>query len=459
MYTVPNQFSCDLRVCCVRNGFTNPTDYVNSEGVERKKNYGGFFFKELLPFRTLDFGNFPGNQKKFKHVNRAQALNIYLNFKFVREVLDSNTDKDGSISVFNLIKGICEGVNKAMGGINNLEPIINEFTNTLSIIDTTPIPGRVKSYSKLSKKYKLNLFGYNGNTSNFVRKLNIKTAITPKYATMITVGATAGGSIKGTDATSFSKWNKGIEDKFKPELVSGDIESNSFPADPVSNYTEKFLKEKYKGILCTTTNTPWDSFKWNKPLDDSTIDQNLSIVSEFFKYAIARKNQISTGKSVSGGIGFIPFKISISVDGISGVKIYNVLRMDSSFLPSVYGDALNFIVTGISHKLSNNDWETSIEVTVMPKSDILGGKIDNYDYLWTEEVSASLSKKFSQIMQSNSAPTYTENVPSGSGTGNGKKTLGTGGSKADDNLAKGAYADETELNNAIKKGLDIINNL
>jgi len=455
MYTIPNQFSCDLRVCCVRNYFINPTDYENSEGVQLYRSQGSFFFGELEPFRTLDYDTPPGNQKKFKHVNRAQALNIYLNFKFVREVLDSNTDKDGSVSVFNLIKGICEGVNTAMGGINNLEPIINEFTNTLSIIDTTPIPGRVKSYSKLSDKYKLNLFGYNGNTSNFVRKLNIKTAITPKYATMITVGATAGGSIKGVDATSFSKWNKGIEDKFKPEIISGDIESVTFPAESVSNYTEKFLKERTKGILCTTKNTPFDSFKWKEPLDDSVIDQNLSIVSEFFKYAIARKNQLSEGKSVSGGIGFIPFKVNISVDGISGVKIYNVLRMDSSFLPSVYGDALNFIVTGISHKLSNNDWETDIEVTVMPKSDILGGKIDNYNYLWTEEVKTSLFgnyKSFTEILFSPS----TSNVSSGGGTGDGKGTLGTG---ATTEFAKNAYTDKTKLDIGIKAGLDKLNTL
>ena len=186
-------------------------------------------------------------------------------------------------------------------------------------------------------------------------------------------------------------------------------------------------------------------------MDDSVIDQNLSIVSEFFKYAIARKNQISEGKSVSGGIGFIPFKVNISVDGISGVKIYNVLRMDSSFLPSVYGDALNFIVTGISHKLSNNDWETDIEVTVMPKSDILGGKIDNYDYLWTPDVSVYLSSFFKKFLPS--SPTSSNNTQS-SATRNPEKAKGTTGTvgPTDDKskLAPGALT-TTEINQIISR--------
>ena len=62
---------------------------------------------------------------------------------------------------------------------------------------------------------------------------------------------------------------------------------------------------------------------------------------------------------------------SLTVDGISGVKIYNKIEVDTRFLPVNYGNTLNFIVTGVSHKLNNNDWETQIETTVMPKTEVL----------------------------------------------------------------------------------------
>jgi hypothetical protein len=56
------------------------------------------------------------------------------------------------------------------------------------------------------------------------------------------------------------------------------------------------------------------------------------------------------------------------MDGLSGIKIYNKLHVDTRFLPKAYGDALDLIVTGVSHKLQKNDWETDIEATVIPKT-------------------------------------------------------------------------------------------
>ena len=59
------------------------------------------------------------------------------------------------------------------------------------------------------------------------------------------------------------------------------------------------------------------------------------------------------------------------MDGISGVKIYNKLHVDTRFLPRAYGKELDLIVTGVSHRLSSNDWETDIEATVVPKTNQL----------------------------------------------------------------------------------------
>jgi len=99
--------------------------------------------------------------------------------------------------------------------------------------------------------------------------------------------------------------------------------------------------------------------------DDSTIAKNKAVAAEYFKayYPIAYRE-----KKFSGGtIGFIPFNIEFTVDGLSGIKIYNKLRIDTSFLPNGYPLTLDFIVTGIEHKLKDGDWETIIKVTLIPK--------------------------------------------------------------------------------------------
>jgi hypothetical protein len=115
-----------------------------------------------------------------------------------------------------------------------------------------------------------------------------------------------------------------------------------------------------------TTRYGFTGFYKSFKLSDNLIEKNISIVTEYYKWLIAKNSE---GKDVSGGtVGFIPFKLGLTLDGISGIKIYNVLRVNTEFLPKAYGKTVDLIVTGVSHRLNNNDWETSVEATVMPKT-------------------------------------------------------------------------------------------
>jgi hypothetical protein len=343
MYSLPNQISLDPRVCIVKN--------LNFES----KGGTVAVFKYLSIFKEVDNG-------KSTNDNAAYPLNIYLNFEFIKECLKA--DEKGNVSVYELISNICTGLNKALGGINNLEPIIDEEKNILRIIDTTPIPGYT---AQGVGSYKLQIYGYdktgNDYISNFVRKVDLKTAITPEFATMITVGATAGGYIKGTEATAFSKWNTGLIDRFKETFIpaTSTIATEEENKDePAKVYTEEFIDHGY------TTRYGFTGFYKNFKLSDNLIEKNISVVTEYYKWLIAKNSE---GKDVSGGtVGFIPFKLGLTLDGISGIKIYNVLRVNTEFLPKAYGKTVDLIVTGVSHRLNNNDWETSVEATVMPKT-------------------------------------------------------------------------------------------
>lgn len=342
MYHLPNQISLDPRVCVVRN-----------DQFQKRKNIHARVFRQLSPFRTKDKPNGGNNP------NTALIMGIYLNFNFIVSSLESNKDERGNVGLFGFLSSLCDGLNKALGGINNLEPIVDKNTNRLKIIDTTPIPGVAKLNSS---KYELQMYGYSPgtNNSNFVRNINLKTAITPEYATMVTVGATAGGYVKGTEATAFSKWNRGLTDRFNTELVNNIGSQTENEAE--KNYALKFLRELslcygFSGVRLPESAT--EIVGRDVKFKDEAIDNNISIVSEFYR-------SLQASKDAGNSIGFIPFKLSLTLDGISGIQIYNVLRIDSRFLPSNYGDTLNLIVTGITHKLSNNDWETELELTAMP---------------------------------------------------------------------------------------------
>ena len=351
MYSVPNQISLDPRVCIVRN-----SNFIGSGGAEVD------IYHQLLPFRAQDYvSNSP-------NLNKAYIMNIYLNFNFILDSLNSNADERGNVNLYNFIVSLCDGVSKALGGVNNLEPIVDETSNILKIVDTTPIPGVTQASPSA---YTLQLYGYDGvgagkSRSNFIRKVDLKTAITPEYATMITVGATAGGYVKGTEATAFSRWNAGLTDRFKEEILPSNPtsqKSNSGGVDEAEiNYVNKFL-DKYNGKHGIKGNL-YDGGSISKcELSSDIIDSNISIVTEYYKY------QQSQNKEGGGGtVGFIPFKLGLTMDGLAGIKIYNKLHVNTRFLPSNYGKTLDLIVTGVSHELNNNDWETQIEATVIPKT-------------------------------------------------------------------------------------------
>lgn len=382
MYSLPNQISLDPGVCLVRND----SFYVSKGTVTN-------ICSQLLPFKTVDYN------EDTTAPNAAYIMNIYLNFNFVIESLNSNSDERGDINLLGILNTICTGLNKSLGGINNLEPIVDEDSNTIKIIDTTPIPN-ITSPEDKNSSYTLQLYGYNHDArsnyvSNFIRKVDLKTAITPEYATMITVGATAGGYVKGTDATAFSRWNEGLTDRFKEKLIPGN--TNSIPEsgsidEAEINYVEKYLVNHYTSRYGWKGNL-MDGGIGSTEISTDIVQSNISVVTEYYKY-ITSKNQVG-----GGTIGFIPFKLGLTMDGISGMKIYNKIHVNTSFLPSNYGKTLDLIVTGVTHNLSNNDWETNIESTVIPKSQNLLDLNISYDVI--EE---SINKATNSVKQLSKNP-------------------------------------------------------
>ena len=102
---------------------------------------------------------------------------------------------------------------------------------------------------------------------------------------------------------------------------------------------------------------------------DSIINENLKVATEYFK---ATSSDLEKNPDSGGIIGFIPFKMSCILDGISGIKIYNELNVNTNFLPTKYTKTTKFIVTGVDHKLSNGDWETSLNLTLIPNASNIG---------------------------------------------------------------------------------------
>jgi len=343
MYTLPYQVSLDPRVCIVNAA----VEKVNS--------------KEFFP-----------NLINWKYISSDQTeaygwtMNIYINHaQIFSSVEDAKNDK-GEVNLFDFLNSLCTAINKAMGGINNLEPVYDEDTHTISIVDGSYTPQK-------DPGYQIELYGYNKTASTFVRNFNLKTEITNDFATMASIGSTAGGYTKGVENTMFSKWNKGLTDRWKEKISppkkaresGGDDEK-----DPARLYVEEFWRQRYSAWGYTLKNVE-DDLTWSisdkASVDDALIERNLSTVSEFYKYCQSKIQEVETTYS-SPTNGFVPISLGLTMDGISGIKIYNEINVDTRFLPQNYNDSLRFIIKGVNHKLSNSDWETNIETIVISQS-------------------------------------------------------------------------------------------
>ena len=311
----------------------------------------------------------------YSEVNKnryGKIMNVYFNMTYILNQLDSLKDTDtGKVSLYDLINCLCEGFNNATGNINQLYPSVDSDRNKIVIRDQTVCPDIKDLLDKQGKSTSLatfDVYGYYYNNSNnassagFIRDLSFQTTVSPNLATMITIGATSNGYIPGQDSTALSRMNAGLTDRFKKKV---NLEQTS----PLSASKESLFEDYKESILSYQSfvsqlggSTP----TWNQ----EAIDAFSNAASSFYEYDQAKQTLAnSTGtadsKSSPNG-GFLPFDLQLTLDGLSGMKIYQKYTIDTAFLPSNYPTSLNFLIKGITNTISNNEWTTTLESFAIP---------------------------------------------------------------------------------------------
>ncbi len=448
----PNQVSFNPKICLIKPQYTETINLSTSDDFTNKKtgvknNWNTL--AKLKDFFTIETGT---------NVLYGNIMDIYLNYDFISNTLQKNT-KNGEISIYKFLEDVCDNINSSLGGINKLEPIL-EDDNIVKIIDQNPIPGIETSETfkdRFGQTIPFEIYGFSpsGSTSNFVRDFGFKTKIGPELASMITIGATAQNkSTKNYDGTAFSKWNEGLQDAYAityddPEeqklQATGSNETYPLTKEQLVSMQQHFIaseedthwgifprrtkKTKIHGIEITgtkdveddpITNRDYSNVTWieyvrlvkqyiirelifnsktpkpeppdplsnylgwliqafagnqngvfkNKALYFYFNDDFYKIGKELFKAFInGINNEVYTkSQTPSNTVGFIPADLSLTIDGLSGVKIYNALSINQRFLPKQYPLALNFIITKVNHDISSNNWGTSLHTISVPKT-------------------------------------------------------------------------------------------
>lgn len=302
----------------------------------------------------------------------GHVMNTYINVKYVLQKVNEGNQNENGCSVFDLLKHICDGINKNLGGINKLEPILDDTTNIVYLIDQSPIAkdtleklGYTLNFDP-TKTAKFQIYGLNpltdgGYEGSFVKNFNIKTEISPKLATQLSIGAQAIGATVSENATGLQWFNSGITDRISPKKVDSlslSQEAESTGITTALNTKLENQKELAKSILDNVV---------SRTVTPSQLQQLISL-NKTFQGLLSTEISSKTQSPTPQGTGFIPINLSLTMDGLSGIKIYNTFAVNSKFLPPNYGDNLLFITTKLNHKIDSSGWESTLESLVIPSS-------------------------------------------------------------------------------------------
>lgn len=384
----PLQVSLDPRICYV----SKQIDQVYID--EKKKTYDLYFglYNTNNPFINSTVTNAIKGAKNVD-VYYGNIMNIYLESTFILKKIFELKDDKGNLALIDFLKALMSGINEGLGGINDFDVFIDETCNTIRIIDKNPLKYVSEVIKTLNSNYSTNIKKWNNNQNinpaensailllngyarseaGFISDFSLTTEITPEFATMITAGAAARGTVVGENNTALSKLNKGFSDRYKIAISNTTSSNSNTIAEWVTAKTEldKMTSDYYSYLILLASG---DVNKgWDKVFVESTdIDSNKNNLASIIQKAIQVDNLDEQWNGASApdeyqGTGFIPFNLSLTMNGLSGMKINQQFLMDTDFLPTNYPTTLKFLIKNLSHEISNNKWVTKIETYSIPK--------------------------------------------------------------------------------------------
>jgi predicted chitinase len=361
IYVLGRQISTDPGVCLFKVRFNTPSGFIQ-------------FANDADEFYAPSV-----NGNRYGYI-----MNSYFNIAWILKQMESLKNSDGKVPLFDLLKCLCDGWNTATGSFNKLSPVVDSETNEIKFVDEVILPDRKSFLDKLGKSTELAYFNVQGyyfdpsgsSTGGFIRNINFTTTVPPNLATMITVGATSNGYVVGQDATALSRINAGLTDRFKPEIDTEQALLNAAPSSGSILQDYKAQIDAFNVFITDLGSWVGQKYpKWNQ--EAITAFSNAAVT--FYEYDQAKQTQAAQAeKDASGSLknpnaaspngGFLPFDLSLTMDGLSGMKVYQKYTIDTTYLPSNYPNSLEFIIKSINNTIEGNQWITTLESMAIPRN-------------------------------------------------------------------------------------------
>ena len=272
-------------------------------------------------------------------------LNIHVTTGFLKAKLDEALDADGKLgkSMSDIMETVLEGINTALGGINDLGLTFNEEDEggTWYIIDRNNTPAETI--------VNMPVFTLAGIGSIFTN-IGISSKISNEIGSNIAIAAQGSTQNYSENVENILRWNPGVIDRLRPTKDTSDKVKEGAQAveDDKVERQEKWIE---------TLKTFFEDFN-GSGYDEDDMQTAKTMHAEWTVENVVKKNRTQKKQPIPG---IVPVELSFTMDGIGGFKIGESFKIASGILPSKYQDKFGYIITGLEHTIGTNQrWETSV---------------------------------------------------------------------------------------------------
>ena len=348
--TYPGNFSSNPRKCLIK--------YFYYDIAKLKTEASQLVISEVINDKLTRTSN---NEDVDNPYLAMRLSDVYVDINFITQTLkdlrgNDNTVKDDiEIPILDFLKTILSGINTCLGGLNDFRIIFDDQTNRIDIISESPILNAKKEPADFSI---INTFGIAKDQGSFVTDMDLNSELTDQFATQLSIGAQANSNTTNGGATSFSTYSKGLVDRLFVEKRSS-LEEDLKDEETTNPEEKDIIKE----IWSDEALEAFEEVYTSREFGDDYIPALENIVSNLAEYIINRYVQIGESPTPT----FLPFNLSLTMNGLGGMKIYQGFQVDGKGLPPNYNPSdIQLIIKNLSHSVSLDGWKTKIETLSKP---------------------------------------------------------------------------------------------
>jgi hypothetical protein len=271
------------------------------------------------------------------------VLNILISLPYLKLKLDELIDADGKSdkSIYDLFRAIFDGMETALGGVNDFDLAYDDETSKYFLVDRNNTPPKTQKTPE---------FILTGLDSIFT-EINMSSKITNNIGSQISVAAQGSTLNYSENVENILKWNPNVIDRVRPvkDTTTAPIDSEAAAEEDRLARIQDWLDDVAEYYI--SFNSFFDGY------DQADLEAAKTLHAEWTSEKVNKHRQ----RNKEEVPGLVPVELSFKLDGIGGFKIGETFRIASGILPSEYQGKFGYIVTGLEHSLdSKNRWETSI---------------------------------------------------------------------------------------------------